>query len=91
MQNALIQNLNVASKYSTAVFDASYNGFVLIDQDGILLVFNLAAWHIFGETDRSFVGRHFSEIRPEAWPNLLKTWCCGTIQYEGKLPAILFE
>ena len=59
MQIDLIEKLNVASKNSAAIFDASHNGIVVIDREGIVLVFNLAARYIFGETDRSFVGQHF--------------------------------
>ena len=70
MQDTLTQNLGVDDKTWTAIFDASYNGIVVIDRDGIVLVFNLAARRIFNETERSFVGRHFSEIRPETWPDL---------------------
>jgi len=80
MLNFLIEKLNVASKHFTAISDASHNGIVVIDRDGIVLVFNLAARHIFGETDRSFVGQHFSEIRPEAWPDLQKILKTGQPQ-----------
>lgn len=60
-----------------AIFDASHNGIVVIDKDGIIKVYNKSAIRIFKEIhSSSFVGRHFSEIRPDAWPeflNILKT------------------
>jgi PAS domain S-box-containing protein len=53
-----------------AVLDSSHNGIAIIDRQGIILVYNQGAKRIFGDSDQSPVGRHFSEVRPETWPDL---------------------
>ena len=70
MRDTLTQNLGADGKTWTGIFDALHNGIIVVDRDGIVLFFNLAARRIFNETERSFIGRHFSEIRPETWPDL---------------------
>ena len=54
----------------SSVFDASHNGVVIIDRQGIIVVYNRAARRIFTDLSASPVGHHFSEIRPNAWPDL---------------------
>ncbi len=54
----------------SAVLDASYNGIIVVDVDGKILVYNRAARRIFGEGHKSFVGRPISEIRPGVWPDM---------------------
>ena len=54
----------------SSVFDASHNGVVIIDRRGVIVVYNRAARRIFTDLSTSPVGRHFSEIRPNAWPDL---------------------
>ncbi|MEW6137062.1 MAG: sigma 54-interacting transcriptional regulator [Thermodesulfobacteriota bacterium] len=53
-----------------SAIDASHNGIVIIDREGIILVYNQAARRMLDEEDSAAVGRHFSEVRPETWPDL---------------------
>ena len=52
-----------------AVLDSSNNGIVIIDRYGVILVYNRAARRMLGDGPGA-VGRHFSEVRPETWPDL---------------------
>ncbi|MBI4964066.1 MAG: sigma 54-interacting transcriptional regulator [Desulfomonile tiedjei] len=53
-----------------SILDASHNGIVIINRDGVILVYNQAARRMLGDEGSSPVGRHFSEIRPDTWPDL---------------------
>jgi PAS domain S-box-containing protein len=53
-----------------SVLDASHNGIMVVDCDGTILVFNQAARRMLGDVEGSPVGRHFSEVRPETWPEI---------------------
>lgn len=53
-----------------SILDASYNGILVIDHSGTIMVYNRAARRIFGNTHQTYVGRHISAIRPEVWPDL---------------------
>lgn len=58
------------SSFWSDVMDASYNGIIVVDVDGTILVYNKAARRILGEGHTSFVGRPISEIRPGVWPDM---------------------
>ena len=69
----------------SGIFDASYNGIVVIDSEGIINVYNESARRIFREEHASFVGRHLSEIRPEAWPEFAEILETGVSQIGKKM------
>lgn len=68
-----------------AVLDSSHNGIAIIDRQGIILVYNQGAKRIFGDGDRAPVGRHFSEVRPETWPDLKEILETGRSQIGKRL------
>ncbi len=69
----------------SSVLDSSHNGIVVIDYDGVIVFYNRAARRIFGDEDSTIVGRHFSEIRKETWPDLLRVLRSGLPQVGKKL------
>jgi len=52
------------------VLDATDNGVVIIDQDGVVLFYNQAAARLLAPEVAQPVGRHLSQVRPEGWPDL---------------------
>ncbi len=52
------------------MLDATLNGVVIIDASGTVLVYNQAARRMLGDSERSPLGRHLKEVRPEAWPDM---------------------
>lgn len=68
-----------------SVLDSSHNGIAIIDRQGIILVYNQGAKRIFGDSDQSPVGRHFSEVRPETWPDLKEILETGRSQIGKRL------
>lgn len=69
------------------ILDSSYIGIVIINRDGKIVVYNQAARRIFGDPEPSPVGRHFSEIRPETWPDLKRVLETGRAEI-GKRIAV---
>ena len=67
------------------VFNASHNGIVIIDNHGIVLVYNQVAMKMLGDSGSSPVGRHMSEVRPEAWPEFLEILYSGTPQVARRI------
>jgi len=65
-----LQTGNQAPPLWASGLDASHNGIVIIDRHGVILVYNEAAKRMLGDEGSSPVGRRFSEIRPETWPDL---------------------
>jgi PAS domain S-box-containing protein len=80
MKDKLTQSQRDAFKALEPVFDASNNGIVIIDNHGIVLVYNKAAMKMLDDSGDSPVGRHMSEVRPEAWPEFLEILYSGTPQ-----------
>lgn len=79
-------NINLSSLSDSAIYDAAYHGIVAIDKDGIIKVYNKSAKRIFKEIhSSSFVGKHFSEIRPDAWPEFSEILKTGIPQIGKKL------
>jgi PAS domain S-box-containing protein len=68
-----------------SILDASYSGIVIIDREGIVIVYNRAAKRIFGEGISSPIGKHFSEVRPETWPDLKHILETGRPQLSKKI------
>ena len=70
MQNFSIQDLYRIPSLFVSILDCSYNGIVIIDAAGIVVVYNQAAARMLRGEQDSPIGRHFSEILPETWPDL---------------------
>jgi PAS domain S-box-containing protein len=68
-----------------AIINASHNGIMILDREGIVVCYNAAASRIFDETPQSIVGHHFSTVRPEAWLDLQLIMETGQPQIGCKL------
>jgi len=69
-----------------AILDASKNGILLINNKGVILFYNRAAKIIFGDPlDEDVVGRHITDIKPDAWPDLKNSIETGRSQYKKKI------
>jgi len=66
------------------LFDASYNGIVIIDRQGKILVYNKAAMRAFNDSV-SPVGRCMSRLRPETWPDMKRILETGQPQIGVRL------
>ncbi|MDA3902108.1 MAG: sigma 54-interacting transcriptional regulator [Desulfuromusa sp.] len=69
----------------SAIINASHNGIMILDREGIVVFYNTAASRIFDENQVAIVGQHFSAVRPEAWPDLLRVMETGVSQIGQKL------
>ena len=67
------------------ILDASHNGIVIINRDGVILLYNKAARKMLGNEAKSPVGRHFAEIRPETWGDLKSILESGEPQVGKKI------
>lgn len=85
MDNNILNFSELSFQSIKGIFDASYNGIVVIDNEGIIKVYNESARRIFREAHSSFVGRHLSEIRPEAWPEFSEILKSGVSQIGKKI------
>jgi PAS domain S-box-containing protein len=63
-----------------AVVNASHNGIMILDCEGIVVFYNTAASRIFNEIPGDILGKHFSAIRPEAWPDIKRVLETGQPQ-----------
>lgn len=53
-----------------AILDCSYNGIVIMNENGIVLLYNRAARRVLRVEQETPVGMHMSEIMPMTWPDL---------------------
>jgi len=63
-----------------AILDCSYNGIVIIDRSGVIVLYNEAARRLLRPQQDSPVGMPFSEIMPGTWPDLKNVLETGTPQ-----------
>jgi len=68
-----------------AIINASHNGIMILDREGVVVFYNTTALRIFNETPEDIVGQHFSKIRPEAWPDVQRVLETGQPQIGRKL------
>jgi PAS domain S-box-containing protein len=73
------------SAFWDSVLDSSHNGIAIIDRQGTILVYNQGAKRIFADGGQATVGRHFSEVRPETWPDLKEILETGRSQIGRRL------
>ncbi len=85
MKENLVEFPDLLSSSISEIFDASHNGIVVIDRDGIINVYNKPARKIFSKAHSRFVGRHFSEIVPDAWPEFEEILKTGVPQIGKKI------
>ncbi|MGA8832268.1 MAG: sigma 54-interacting transcriptional regulator [Desulfomonilaceae bacterium] len=85
MEKLIYTELSDITLSWSEILDASHNGIVIIDRYGAILVYNKAARHLLEDDDHSLVGRQFSEIRPETWPDLKNILETGSSQIGKKI------
>lgn len=64
---------------------AANNGIMIINNEGIILVYNKTAKRIFHDRDFEPVGKHIKDVRPGAWGDLQKILQTGKPQFGMKL------
>lgn len=72
----------------TSIFlslDSSHNGIMVVDRDGVILIYNKSAKRIFNDGDVDFTRRNIKDIRPEAWPDLQTIFQTGQPQIGKKI------
>ncbi len=69
----------------TSILDSSYNGIVIINRDGKVLFYNQAALRMLGDERGNPVGRPFSEILPQTWPDLKEVLETGVPQIARRI------
>ncbi len=62
------------------VLNSTHNGILVVNAEGIVVLYNKAAHRIFSLESPDPVGRHMSEVRPEAWPDIRKILHTGQPQ-----------
>ncbi len=85
MSESLIDSLDHVPAPWDAILDSSYNGVVVVNREGIIILYNEAARRIFGNTEGAPVGRPFRELRPQAWPDIKRIMETGEPQIGKKL------
>ncbi|MEJ2491673.1 MAG: sigma 54-interacting transcriptional regulator [Desulfuromonadales bacterium] len=85
MSNSDLNLLITSSSLIDAIINATHNGIMILDSNGIILCYNSAAARIFDENPAEIKGRHFSEVRPEAWEDLRHVLKTGQPQIGRKL------
>ncbi|WP_136799532.1 MULTISPECIES: sigma-54 interaction domain-containing protein [Desulfosediminicola] len=65
--------------------DSSHNGIIVINRDGIILIYNKSAKRIFNDGEADFEGRKIKDIRPEAWDDLEAIFKTGQPQIGKKI------
>jgi PAS domain S-box-containing protein len=69
----------------TSILDSSYNGIVIINRDGKVLFYNQAALRMLGDERGNPVGRPFSEVLPQTWPDLKEVLETGVPQIARRI------
>ena len=81
---SLLANTSNLQQFSI-LLDSSHNGMVVINQQGIVTLYNQAARKIFSDGSRTVIGEHFKNVRPEAWPDLKQILETGQPQIGKKI------
>lgn len=85
MKNLADTDLLEPCPFCELITNASHNGILIIDQEGKIIVYNEAARRMLGDDRDSAIGRHFSEIRPDTWPDLKEILKTGRPQIGKKI------
>lgn len=76
---------NSFTSVMAAILNSSHNGIMIVNHDGIVVFYNNAAARIFSEDPEKIIGKHFSIVRPQAWPALKQILDMGDSQIGIKL------
>jgi len=80
MECATSTELNAISPMCAAILDSSNNGVVIINGLGIVVFYNQSALRMLGYEKGSPVGKHFSSVLPETWPDMKEILETGRAQ-----------
>jgi PAS domain S-box-containing protein len=69
----------------SAILDCSYNGIVIINRSGVVVLYNEAARKLLGFQEKSPVGKRFSDLMPETWPDLKNVLDTGIPQIARRI------
>ncbi|MBW1680280.1 MAG: sigma 54-interacting transcriptional regulator [Deltaproteobacteria bacterium] len=67
------------------LFDASHNGLMVVDESGLILVYNRAAGKVMKRDPDLLVGRAVEDVLPQAWPDIRRILRTGNSQIGLKL------
>lgn len=71
--------------YLSLGVESAHNGVVVINNEGIILVYNQTAKSIFHDRDIEPIGKHMKEVRPGAWDDMKTILETGQPQMGKKL------
>jgi PAS domain S-box-containing protein len=66
------------------LFDMAYNGIVIIDEKGLIQVYNEAARKVLGIRERDLIGRPIASFNPEPWRDMWEIIKTGVPQIAKK-------
>ena len=69
----------------SSLYDMAYNGVVIIDEKGIIQVYNQAARKLLGASTDDLAGHPIKEINPRAWPDMKEIIRTGVPQIAKKI------
>ncbi|MBW1738210.1 MAG: PAS domain-containing protein, partial [Deltaproteobacteria bacterium] len=76
---------NKSIKELNFIFDASHNGIMVVDENGIIVIYNRAAGKVLKRNPALLIGRPAREALPHAWPDLKRILETGISQIGIKL------
>jgi len=82
-----IEMLSTANdpKIISLCIDSAHNGIIVVDRNGMILIYNKAAKRIFNDGDVDLNGRNIKEIRPEVWDDFKILFETGQPQIGRKI------
>jgi len=85
MEASLFTRFDECLEVLVPILDASHNGILIIDRNGIIRLFNRAAQKIFQDVKEPPLGMHFAEFRPESWADMQQILMTGEPQISRRL------
>lgn len=77
--------MDTVEKLHRLCIDASHNGIMVCDRDGLILIYNRAAKRIFNDGEIDPVGTNIQNIRPTAWADMQSIVNTGLPQIGRKI------
>lgn len=85
MMSDLTKQFSEYMAHLAPILNSSHNGVLIIDREGVIRLFNHGAHKIFQSLDSPPIGMHFSDFRPEAWPDMQEILTTGEPQIGRRL------
>ncbi len=77
--------MDIKKEFISLGVNAASNGIMVIDSDGVILVYNEAAKRIFHSQDFDPIGLHIKDVRPGAWVDMQSILRTGHSQIGRKI------